>query len=58
MMDRSTDSENPETDIDLAKLEAADPADAPRIAEDLAERLARELEGTSGAPPSGREDAS
>lgn len=58
MTDRSTDSDNAETDTDLVNLEAADPADAPQIAEDLADRLARELEGTKGTPASRHEDAS
>lgn len=42
MTDRSTDPEALETD--LVDLDSADPADAPQIAEDVADRLAEELD--------------
>jgi hypothetical protein len=43
-------------DTDLQKLHDADPADAPEIAEDLADRLARELDGTTTTPQPVPED--
>jgi hypothetical protein len=59
MTDTSTNPDTPDTDKDLRNLEAADPADAPQIAENLADRLARELDGpAAGSPPSGPQDSS
>ncbi|MEN8238591.1 MAG: hypothetical protein ABFR53_05240 [Actinomycetota bacterium] len=52
MTDKPTDPEIHDTDADLEKLEAADPADAPEVAEDLADRLTRELDATPGSGPS------
>ena len=50
---------NPEAhDNDLQTLQDADPADAPRIAEDLADRLANELDGTTDTPEPVPEDPS
>lgn len=45
-------------DTDLQKLHDADPADAPGIAEDLADRLARELDRTTATPEPVPEDPS
>jgi hypothetical protein len=47
MTDRPKDPQNTETEAELVNLETADPADAPQIAEDLADQLAHELERTS-----------
>ena len=52
MTDRSTDPQPHDADADLENLEAADPQDAPQIAEDLAERLADELDRTAVPRPS------
>ena len=49
MTDRPTNPQPHHSDTGLENLESADPADAPQIAEDLAERLADELDGT-GVP--------
>jgi len=56
MTDRPIDPEAHDTD--LQTLQDADPADAPRIAEDLADRLARELDGTATTPKPVPEDPS
>jgi hypothetical protein len=56
MTDRPTDPEAHDTD--LQTLQDADPADAPRIAENLADRLARELDGTTSTPEPVPEDPS
>jgi hypothetical protein len=56
MTDRPTDPEAHDTD--LQTLQDADPADAPRIAENLADRLARELDGTTSTPEPVTEDPS
>jgi hypothetical protein len=47
-----------EADTDLEHLDTADPADAPLIAEDLADRLAGELEGAPGSHTSRSEGTS
>jgi len=56
MTDRPIDPEA--RDTDLQALRAADPADAPGIAEDLADRLASELDGTTSTPEPVPEDPS
>lgn len=55
MTDRTENPEAHGDDPRLRRLDDADPADAPKVAEDLADRLARELDGTtgSGSPDSG-----
>lgn len=58
MTDRSNDPDTHDTDMDLQDLESADPADAPAAAEDLADRLARELDTTVGTRPLGPQDPS
>jgi hypothetical protein len=58
MTQRPTEPERNEGEDDLDLLASSDPADAPQIAEDLADRLARELEGTSGPQTSRSEGAS
>jgi hypothetical protein len=57
MTDRPTDPDAHD-DADLQKLHDADPAEAPRIAEDLADRLARDLDGTTSTPEPVPEDPS
>ncbi|MCL1588608.1 MAG: hypothetical protein M3092_09325 [Actinomycetia bacterium] len=56
MTDRPIDPEA--RDTDLQSLHDADPADAPGIAEDLADRLAGELDGTTSTPEPVPEDPS
>lgn len=58
MTNRPTDADSRALDADLPELEAADPADAPQIAEDLADRLTKELDGSSPADTPGRRDPS
>ena len=53
MTDRPIDPEAHDTD--LQTLQDADPADAPGIAEDLADRLASELDGTTSTPDPAQE---
>jgi hypothetical protein len=48
MIDRVNSPEEDESKRRLEELEAADPADAPNIAEELANRLARDLEEPTG----------
>jgi hypothetical protein len=56
MTDRPIDPQA--RDTDLQALRDADPADAPGIAEDLADRLASELDGTTSTPEPVPEDPS
>lgn len=58
MTDRPTASETHDLDADVRELDATDPADAPQMAEDLADRLAKELDGSSRSDASGRRDPS
>jgi hypothetical protein len=58
MTQRPTEPERSESEDDLDLLASSDPADAPQMAEDLADRLARELEGTSGPQTSRSEGTS
>lgn len=56
MTDRPIDPEA--RDTELQALQDADPADAPGIAEGLADRLASELDGTTPTPGPVPEDPS
>jgi hypothetical protein len=58
MTDRPMEPADREADKDLEHLDTADPADAPQIAEDLADRLAGELEGAPGSHTSRPEGTS
>jgi hypothetical protein len=58
MTDARKEQDPSKLDTSLGDLEAADPADAPGIAEELAERLARDLDGTGVQRSSGPEDPS
>jgi hypothetical protein len=58
MTERSTEPQGQNDDSDLEALEITDPADAPQIAEDLADRLAQELDSTNISRPSDPQDPS
>ncbi len=51
MTDRTDHTDAHDTGTDLEDLAAADPADAPEIAEVLADRLAGELDDTTTPRP-------
>lgn len=57
MTDRPTDDAH-NTEMDLEQLEVADPAEAPKIAENLADRLSHELDEATGVQQRTPEDRS
>ena len=50
MTDRTDQTDHHDETEVLDELETADPSDAPEIAEELADRLAAELDGTGSRP--------
>jgi len=58
MTDRATEPQAHEPDPDLVNLQDADPAEAAQIAEDLADRLGQDLEGTTRTRPASAQDPS
>lgn len=54
MKEPTTDDEDAPTVDELEELAAADPADAPAVAEELADRLEAVLDRSEDDPPEGR----